>query len=220
MGSSLKFNFQNTYSWSQSTSEGQYELKVLKKMQTRRMTKMAKIAIDLALQTVGDQAIDFLVYSSRHGELILSTDLINSILGGEIPSPIKFSQSTHNAIAGLFSLSHKAKAPMTAISAGENSLVMGLMAAAAHLKLNQTHNVLFIFADAALPELYSKEEDSSENFAITSLMTSGEDFTLTQNINVEKDLSKSLYLQILIASKDKSIALRGSDYSLKYNGVE
>jgi hypothetical protein len=219
MGNNLSFNFQSTYSWSPDISEDQYELKILKKMQTRRMTKMAKIAIDLALQTVGDQTIDFLVYSSRHGELILSTDLINSILGGEIPSPIKFSQSTHNAIAGLFSLSHKEKSPMTAISAGENSLIMGLMAAAAHLKLNKSHKVLFIFADAVLPELYSQVDDSSDGFAITSLMTNGDEFELFQNPTEETNLSKSLFLQELIENKQESGFFIGRNYSLRCNGL-
>jgi hypothetical protein len=182
MANNLNFNFQNIKYWSPENPEDQYELKILKKMQTRRMTKMAKVAIDLALQTVESLEIDYLVYASRHGELILSTDLINSILGGEIPSPIKFSQSTHNSIAGLFSLSHKAKSPMTAISAGENSLIMGLMAAAAHLKVNQGHKVLFIFADAKLPSLY-QDFSTGDDFAFTALMESGNVYALKESDN-------------------------------------
>lgn len=113
--------------WEGSLS--QYELKTLKKMQVRRLPAIHRVAIDLCLSEIDFSKVAYLVHSSRHGELTTSTELTKQLLDGDSLSPIKFSQSTHNALSGNLSIFSKNKYPVNSLSAGEKSYEMGLISA-------------------------------------------------------------------------------------------
>lgn len=185
MSNSFSFDILKLEKW--SSSLGEYgPLRELTKMQSRRMTSVGKKTIDLALSCTKNEKVDFVVYSSRHGELNLSYDLIKSFLADDTPSPMKFSQSTHNAIAGLYCIQSKRKVPVTALSAGKDSFKMGLVAVYNHLKAHSKHNVLFMFSEAKVPEIYtSKINDPDEDRVLCALMKQGDKFKfeITESIN-------------------------------------
>lgn len=218
MNKTLYFKVTSSHNWS-SLRDDQYTLQKLNKMQTRRMTSLAKVTVDLALMASKGVELDYVVLASRHGEVGLAFDLIQSILKKEIPSPTKFSQSTHNAMAGLFSIESKCRAPMTAISAGRNSLVMGLFNCANHLSINPGHKVLFIFGDARLPHVYNSEDAdiNTDDISLAMIIESGKEFSLKQFQTDDAHVSFNQALTLLDHLRDKSqgVELCGKDFKLE-----
>lgn len=188
MNKGLGFKISHFESWS-SLHDDKYVLNKLNKMQTRRMTKLAKTTVDLALKASDGNDLDFVVFSSRHGEVTLAYDLIQSLICGEIPSPTKFSQSTHNAVAGLFSIQSKCLAPMTAVSADRDSFLMGLINCASYLKLNPTSKVLYIFGEASLPKVYETQDEdiSRDEISIAMILESGDEFSISASSKVDQE---------------------------------
>jgi hypothetical protein len=217
MSNIYNFDISNLKSWTSVDSDGAYELSRLKKMQTRRMTKAARISLDLALLSSEGESIDFIVYASRHGELSLSHDLINSVIAKEIPSPIKFSQSTHNAIAGLYTINTKNVAASTAISSGADSFIMGLISAINFLKSHPSSNVLYVFADAKVPTIYeSKLNEPNEDVMLSFVMKSGNSFSIGHNPSGAKNPGELDSLRFLdfILSKDRGCSFSSSNFTI------
>ncbi len=183
---SFSFNIDTFTSWSYlADKEYLRELK-LSKMSSRRMTKLAKKVVNEALHQIEGVDIDFIVYSSRHGELLLSSELIESIQSLETPSPIKFSQSTHNAASGHLCIQAKRKIPISSISACEESFSMGIVSAVNFLKQNQDSKVLFIYGDAPFPELFKEKISCTDDEIIqTMILSNGEEYQLNLKTNKE-----------------------------------
>lgn len=76
-------------------------------MMRRRMSKLSKIAVQVAAELSEGEDIGYTVFSSRHGELERTVQLLQDILSGEDASPTAFSQSVHNTAAGLFTIATK-----------------------------------------------------------------------------------------------------------------
>jgi len=204
MQNNLKFNILETSQWSSLEHKDYGELKTLKKMQARRMTPLAKKAIDivLSMDTSGD--VDFIVYSSRHGELLLSYDLIQSIHEKEALSPIKFSQSTHNSTAGQLCILGKLKVPSTAISAGEESFSMGMLSCVNYLADKPRSRVLYLFADAKLPRVYEKKiNEIQEETIVAMTIENGQDYSvsITHNNSNSKEAQSLQFLNWLASNK-------------------
>lgn len=154
-----------------------YELRVLNKMQTRKLPFLHKVAIDLLLEQVDLERVDYIVSSSQHGELNISDDLITDLIQGRSLSPTKFSQSTHNALVGNLGILSNKKIPMTAISAREKSFSMGFLSAVSALHYEATC-VLYLYTEAAPPERYQNVV-STDNIIVALLLERGDDFSLT-----------------------------------------
>ena len=137
-------------------------LKHINKRMARRLSPLTKMTIEMAWsQHEHAQPINYMVFSSRHGEIQTSTELIDLIWKDELLSPMKFSQSVHNTSAGQFSIFKKEKAPSTSIAAGENSFLTGLWVAGNYQKLNPTQSILYVFSDRNLPERYLNTQDKN-----------------------------------------------------------
>ena len=208
MQNNFKFNILETSQWSSLDCKDYGELKALKKMQARRMTSLAKKAIDMVLSMDTSCDIDFIVYSSRHGELLLSYDLIQSIHEEEALSPIKFSQSTHNSTAGLVCILGKLKVPSTAISAGEESFSMGMLSCVNFLADKPNSRVLYLFADAKLPKVYEKKVNEIQEETIVALtIESGQDYSMSITHNsTNSNGTQSLQFLSWLANNKKELS--------------
>lgn len=217
MNKPLSFNFSHQLAWS-SLEPFDYDLVKLSKMQARRMTKLAKITVDMALRVSEGIDISKVVFVSRHGEVSLAYELINSILSNETPSPTKFSQSTHNAIAGLFSIQGKCTAPMTAISAGSDSLIMGFINSALHVSRNPEDKVLFIFSDGQLPSIYRKDdpEINDQDIVIVGVVGKGNHFQIEQINSKLKNKTLDMPFEFcrFITDAGNKIELSGEEFTL------
>lgn len=162
---------------------------LIKPMMRRRMSSLSKLALQAALQVSTEIKIDYIIFSSRHGELTRTVKLMEDIIAGEDASPMAFSQSVHNTAAGLFTISSQRATPVTSIAAVESSLHHAFIEAAIYLQENPTNQVLIVDFDEPLPEQYSKYSQQGDNqvgYAFAAIVNQGDSVELSWCKNSEQ----------------------------------
>ncbi|MCG3865886.1 MULTISPECIES: beta-ketoacyl synthase chain length factor [unclassified Photobacterium] len=161
-------------------------------MMRRRMSNLTKLALQTALHIADEQQIDYIIFSSRHGELHRTVTLIESILDGDDASPIAFSQSVHNTAAGLYTIITKKPITVTSLSAGEHTLHSALIEAACYLADNPNHQVLLVDFDEPLPEQYQQfKTQDHQSYAFSAILSAGNGYTLQWSA-AEKENNKEI----------------------------
>lgn len=146
------------------------QITLIDAIQRRRLSALAKASIGVMHECAGSVQDYQVVYASRHGELARTTGLLNQLAEGEDVSPIGFSLAVLNGTAGVFSIATGNRAPSSAISAGPQTFEMGLLEASVQAKLS-SRPVLFVYADAPVPEIYGNQtHDASPLHAIALLL--------------------------------------------------
>lgn len=149
------------------------ELKQIPAMQRRRLSPFAKLTLHCALgasEPFQDTVPS--VFSSRHGDLHKTSKLIADVASKEALSPTHFGLSVHNAVGGLFSIYTGNKAPLSAVSAGEDSFFMGLVDAVAKLHTYGYQHILYVYSDQAVPEQYQTYvQQGADNVAVGLLIS-------------------------------------------------
>lgn len=140
--------------WGMGLSSEQPDIKFIDPMLRRRLSALDRSALHVANACVEAHEQAHMIFASRHGELSRSTTLLTEIADGELPSPIGFSLSVLNAVPGLFGIARKDTSPATAIAAGEATLALSLIEAAAQAWRNPQATVLLVCADEPPPPLY------------------------------------------------------------------
>ncbi len=124
-------------------------------MLRRRLSPMGKAALWTAGQLLGEQRPEPIatVFASRHGEVGRTIKLLRDLAVQAPLSPASFSLSVHNAIGGIHSIANKVFSPVTAISAGPDTLCAALLEAYTQLRCSPEKNreVLCVFYDDPLP---------------------------------------------------------------------
>ena len=120
----------------------------------RRMSTLAKMAVQTALEATATERPDFLVFCSQHGELNRTRDLLAAIVARGELSPTSFSQSVHNASAGLFTIITTSQAPATSLAAGPGTFAYGWIEAQAFVAANPAKRALLVSYDEPLPHEY------------------------------------------------------------------
>ena len=139
------------------------ELKQVPAMQRRRLSVFAKLALHSALEASGELSSKVAsVFASRHGDLQKTSKLIKNVAEKEVLSPTQFGLSVHNAVGGLFSIYTKNKAPQTAISSGEDTLLMAIVDATSKLNANDYDNILVVYTETKVPEIYENYVSQDE----------------------------------------------------------
>ncbi|ENM5758484.1 beta-ketoacyl synthase chain length factor [Vibrio mimicus] len=174
-------------------------------MMRRRMSELSKHAVQCAIELLNQSTVDYLVFSSRHGELHRSVALVNNILRGEEASPMAFSQSVHNTAAGLTTIATNKPIPLTSIAAGENTFHSALLEVFCFLQLHPKAKVLLIDFDEPLPTDYSEfEKQSYRAYALGLILTHGATYSIqpaTLNINPNQTLPQTLqFLKSFLSS--------------------
>jgi 3-oxoacyl-(acyl-carrier-protein) synthase len=153
-------------------------------MMRRRMSSLSKLAVQSALQISKRQKIDYIIFSSRHGELTRTVKLIEDIINGSDASPIFFSQSVHNTAAGLFTIAAKRTTPVTSLAAAENSLHSAFIEAGIYLQENPQDTVLLVNFDEPLAGPYQGfETQCYKSYALAMLLTTGSQLQLSWSKN-------------------------------------
>ena len=73
-------------------------------MQRRRLSGIAKLAINSAIGSLNAETVDYIVWASQYGDEHKTLKILADVLQDQTPSPTQFSTSVHNAIAGLYSI--------------------------------------------------------------------------------------------------------------------
>jgi hypothetical protein len=123
-------------------------------LQRRRMSTLSKMAVQTALEVTEGTRPDFLVFCSQHGELERTGDLLGAIVARGELSPTGFSQSVHNAAAGLYTIITASQAPATSLAAGAGTFAYGWIEAQAFLAARPDRRVLLVSYDEPLPAEY------------------------------------------------------------------
>ncbi|PMH44603.1 hypothetical protein BCU68_03640 [Vibrio sp. 10N.286.49.B3] len=94
---------------------------------------------------------NYIVFATCHGELGRTLSLLYSIAEKTELSPIKFAQSVHSTAPGILTIVNNQQVPFTTVCAGEDTFIMAIIEAIAHLTNNPKDEVCIIFADENTP---------------------------------------------------------------------
>jgi len=147
----------------------------------RRMSALAKMAVQVALEATADAGADYLVFCSQHGELPRTRELLATIVNGGELSPMSFSQSVHNTSAGLYTIIKQSQVPTTSLAAGASSFAYGWIEAETYLEHHPSRRVLLVSYDEVLPSeyrAYSREEQRSYALALLLATAGGGGITI------------------------------------------
>lgn len=162
----------------------------------RRMSFLSKIAVQNALMLAEGEALDYIIFSSRHGELTRTVQILKDILRGDDASPTAFSQSVHNTAASHYTIISAKPVPVTSLGSGENSLGAALTEAGAYLALHPERKILLVDFDTPLPDPYDRlVEVPHAGYALGLLLTGGD----TMRVSVEAMNPKKIDALNLVA---------------------
>ena len=137
-------------------------------MQRRRLSPIAKLALNTAIQALSEQQADYIVWVSQYGDEHKTLKILEDVLNDQTPSPTQFSTSVHNAVSGLYSILCKESTPATSLAGSWND---GLTEAYAWLKTAQfSGRVLVVYYDEPLPDIYA-EHQPFVAFAMAAMVT-------------------------------------------------
>lgn len=148
-------------------------------MQRRRLSSIAKIALNNAMQALETQRVDYIIWVSQYGDEHKTLNILSDVLQDQTPSPTQFSTSVHNAIAGLYSILCQDATPSTSLAGSWSD---ACIEAYAWLKTSLKNNskVLIVYYDEPLPELYNEQQnfEAVAMSAIVSLESENIEFNL------------------------------------------
>ena len=126
----------------------------------RRLRDTALLAVrcGLAAQQATTKPVE-VVFCSRHGDLQRTRRLLSGLAEGQAPSPLEFSLSVHNGLAGMLDLARRERTGHTAIAAGPDSLAMALLEAAARLSVDRSRAALLLYVEKPIPHELQGQTD-------------------------------------------------------------
>ena len=137
-------------------------------MQRRRLSRLAKLALNSAMQTLATRKVDYIVWVSQYGDEAKTLNILADVLSEQTPSPTQFSTSVHNAISGLYSILCQDATPATSLAGSWND---GLIEAYAWLKTRpEACQVLLVYYDEALPDIYIEHQPFAA-FAMAAMIS-------------------------------------------------
>jgi hypothetical protein len=95
-----------------------------------------------------------IIFSSAHGEVNKSLEMLQSMQKGEEVSPTAFSLSVHNAISGLFSMAYGCHREITVIAPGQDGIAPAFIEALGLLQEGHADEVLIVLYDEPLSDFY------------------------------------------------------------------
>lgn len=146
------------YDWAQAPttvaeSAQQPECLSLPPMQRRRLSRLARMTMEVASPLCGeDEQLPF-VFGSRHGETTRTLNLLHDVAAGQPLSPTHFGLSVHNAIAGQWSLLRGQRGESVAIAGEADTFEHTILEAAAMLA-DGAPSVLAVIAEEVPPAAY------------------------------------------------------------------
>ncbi|CAA9891915.1 conserved hypothetical protein [Candidatus Methylobacter favarea] len=123
------------------------------KMLQRRLSPLAKAVFSAADGCLAAGEKLSAVFSSAHGEICKSLDILKAIQSAEEISPTAFSLSVHNAIAGLFSIAYANQMEITVIAPGFEGIAPAFIEALGLLQEGAAE-VLLVLYDEPIADFY------------------------------------------------------------------
>ena len=146
-------------------------------MMARRLTVGERMALDCALQLLGDKT-QAVVYASHHSELERNHRILTALAQQRDVSPTDFTLSVNNSAPCNLTIMTKRPLTVSAVSASHESFSAALTEAYLLLQ-DQYEEVLLVDCDGAVPEFYHPHLASCEftlPFASAYLLRRGSGF--------------------------------------------
>jgi hypothetical protein len=138
------------------------DLTLLERTLRRGLSEVTRLFMHVAQLALTDAKLApdrvQVIFASAFGEIATAEALLAQAFDANASSPARFRHSVHNTAPGLLSISTKNRLPSTAMSAGWETVAMGLFEAAAQLA-DQADCVLLVFAEERVPLALSAEHD-------------------------------------------------------------
>ncbi|MGH6622752.1 MAG: beta-ketoacyl synthase chain length factor [Burkholderiaceae bacterium] len=136
----------------------------------RRLTPLASLALSAGERLVGGRSADALqsvplVYASRNGDGAVLLKLLTAIRDRQPVSPTQFHNSVHNAPAGYWSIGLSARAPTTALAAGDDTLEVALVEAGLQA-CSRKGPVLLLVAQRIFPPELQVARPATDDFVL------------------------------------------------------
>lgn len=138
-------------------------------MQRRRLSQLAKIALNNLIQSKADQPVDYIIWVSQYGDEAKTLNILKDVLQGQTPSPTQFSTSVHNAISGLYSILCHDSTPATSLAGSWSD---ALIEAYAWLKSSNQPDakVMVVYYESPLPTVY-QESQAFDSFSLAGIVS-------------------------------------------------
>lgn len=162
---------ENWSTWQLSSEEPSPDISFIHAALRRKLSLLTKMSLKVAHDCAGELSSLRFVYASRHGDLGRTTDMLADLARGEELSPTAFSLSVLNATPGIYSIAKNNQASSIAVSAVENTLVMGLLEAHLQFSTHPHTPVLFVYAEDEVPSLYNLPNKDIAPHAIALLLS-------------------------------------------------
>lgn len=160
--------------WSPDDAGQQPGCEFLPPMQRRRLSRMARMALEVAWPLCGENEQLPLVFASRHGETQRTFALLADVADGQPLSPTQFGLSVHNAIAGQWSMLRGQRSEASAI-AGEGDTFEHAMLEAALMIEEGAPSVIVVMTEERPPAAYDEWiSDVPFSYAVAMRVTSPE----------------------------------------------
>ena len=125
----------------------------------RRLAPLGRAALSVAAAVRPDSPCP-MVFLSRHGELRQTAELLTQLATEGAVSPMGFSLSVHNAIAGIYGIAHADRVATTCIAANEDLAESGVVEALGWLSSGCEH-VMLVCAEDPVPHPYAGDADEA-----------------------------------------------------------
>ncbi|TAN67918.1 MAG: hypothetical protein EPN17_10410 [Methylobacter sp.] len=191
----------------------------------RRLSSLARAVFNAAGACIDSNNTVPIVFSSAHGEVNKSLEMLKNMQKGEEVSPTVFSLSVHNAISGLFSIAYDYHQEITVIAPGQEGIAPAFIEAVGLLQEHHTE-VLIVFYDEPLSDFYPSLPFSVNAPAICalalriSLSGSGLSLRFCRSPEHRDDGEHALqifsFLKFLVA-EDKSLVLGNHRHSWEWH---
>jgi hypothetical protein len=194
------------------------------KMLQRRLSPLAKAVFNSAdkCMVTGEQIPT--VFSSAHGEICKSLEMLKAIHAGDEVSPAVFSLSVHNAIAGLFSIVYTNQQEITVIAPGQEGIAPAFIEGLGILQ-EGADAVLLVLYDEPVADFYpvSPFNVNADNMCALTLRIAltGEGLPLqfsrsltTRDIG-EQPIQLFAFLRFLLA-EDRALSLGNREHGWRW----
>lgn len=136
------------------------DLAEMSPMLRRRVSRIGRLACQVAYWCQNNTNDVPLVFASRYGDAERSLALLDDLIHDRPVSPNGFSLSVHNAISGLYSMATAQRQNIVTVAAGRATSAAALIEAAG-LLLEGHPEVLVVHFEAPLPDAYSVFQDET-----------------------------------------------------------
>ncbi|MBP0609982.1 3-oxoacyl-ACP synthase [Burkholderia sp. MS389] len=160
--------------WTSISTAGVPGVEALDPMVRRRLSRLSRLALQVAYDCVGTENPVRVVFASRHGELVRTSGILAAIGAAEPVSPTAFSLSVLNAVTGIFGIARRDRSAATAVAAGHETLGYALLEAYSQYETSPASPVLLVYAHEPADPVYGDVDDDTESVGLAILLDAGE----------------------------------------------